>query len=107
MMVGLSFFIERVWEQGTGNRVGTNAALSLFFNVESLQQLEELGVKLGSSYTPGSRLLSQLGDRLDTYENFFLMDSWPWQVSPYGTLQFMIDYVKAHPDQQLSLCHST
>ena len=80
---------------------------SLFFTMVKLHQLKELGVELGESYAPGSRLLSQLGDRLDTYEHFFLMDSWPKQVSPYGTLQVMIDYARAHADQQLSLCHST
>ena len=70
-----------------------------------IHQLRELGVELSESYTPGSVLLSQLGDRLETYEHFFLMDSWPKQVSPYGTLQVMIDYVNAHPAQKLSLCH--
>jgi len=73
--------------------------------MEQLHQLRELGVELGESYNSGSVLLSQLGNRLEAYEHFFLMDSWPKQVSPYGTLQVMIDYVKAHPAQQLSLCH--
>ena len=73
--------------------------------MELIQELKELGVQLSESYTSGSVLLLQLGDRLETYEHFFMMNSWPWPVNSHGTLQAMIDYAKAHPEQQLSLCH--
>ncbi len=72
--------------------------------MELLQQLRELGVKLSSSYSPDFRSLSQLGNKLDTYEYFYLSCS-GYQVNEYGTLHDMIEYAKAHPDQKLSLCH--
>ena len=66
--------------------------------MDLIQKLIDLGVRANDLW-----FYSKLGDRLETYEGFYLMDSYPWQVTEYGTLQSLVDYAEKNRDQKFSL----
>jgi hypothetical protein len=63
-----------------------------------IQRLSDLGVTNEDHW-----FYVRLGNRLNSYAGFCLVNSWPWQVTTYGTLHDMVDYAQSNKEQGLSL----
>lgn len=63
-----------------------------------IQKLNDLGVTANDHW-----FYVRLGNRLNSYAGFCLVNSWPWQVTAYGTLHDMVSHAQENREQQLSL----